>query len=86
MVRWFRRLTHGRVRAQSRWILGPLMLPGRASAGPVLRSQGGSREGSLSRCARGVWVIASNARFSPVPLTTLGRVTRMSHRGLFVHR
>ena len=37
-------------------------------AGSVLRSQGSSREHGLSRCARGVSVIASNARSGPIPL------------------
>ena len=38
------------------------------SAGPGLRSQGSSDKGSLSRCARGVGVIASSARSAPIPL------------------
>ena len=41
---------------------------GGGSAGWVLRSQGSSREHGLSRCARGVSVIASNARSGPIPL------------------
>jgi hypothetical protein len=41
---------------------------GQGSAGSVLRSQGSSREYGLSRCARGVRVIASNARSGPIPL------------------
>jgi len=41
---------------------------GWGSAGSVLRSQGSSREHGLSRCARGVRVIASNARSGPIPL------------------
>ena len=40
---------------------------GEGSAGSVLRSQGSSREHGLSRCARGVRVIASNARSGPIP-------------------
>jgi hypothetical protein len=43
-------------------------VPRRRSAGPVLHSQVGSGEEVLSRFARGVWVIASNARSGPVPL------------------
>ena len=42
---------------------------GWGSAGSVLHSQVGSGEEGLSRCARGVWVIASNARFGPIPLS-----------------
>jgi hypothetical protein len=38
------------------------------AAGPVLRSQEGSGEEGLSRYARGIVVIAFNARSSPVPL------------------
>ena len=38
------------------------------AAGPVLHSQEGSGEEGLSRYARGIVVIAFNARFSPVPL------------------
>jgi hypothetical protein len=41
---------------------------GQGSAGSVLRSQGSSREHGLSRCARGMRVIASNARSGPIPL------------------
>jgi len=41
---------------------------GWGSAGSVLCSQGSSREHGLSRCARGVNVIASNARSGPIPL------------------
>ena len=41
---------------------------GEGSAGSVLRSQGSSREYGLSRCARGMRVIASNARSGPIPL------------------
>ena len=41
---------------------------GQGSAGSVLRSQGSSREHGLSRCARGIEVIASNARSGPIPL------------------
>ena len=41
---------------------------GWGSAGSVLRSQGSSREHGLSRCARGMSVIASNARSDPIPL------------------
>ena len=41
---------------------------GQGSAGSVLRSQGSSREYGLSRCARGMRVIASNARSGPIPL------------------
>ncbi len=41
---------------------------GWGSAGSVLRSQGSSREYGLSRCARGVRVIASNAPSGPIPL------------------
>ena len=38
------------------------------SAGSVLRSQGSLREGELSRCARGVGLIASSACSGPIPL------------------
>jgi hypothetical protein len=38
------------------------------SAGPGLRSQGSSNKGMLSRCARGDGVIASSARYGPIPL------------------
>jgi hypothetical protein len=38
------------------------------SAGPGLRSQGSSNKGMLSRCARGVGVIASRDRSGPIPL------------------
>jgi hypothetical protein len=38
------------------------------SAGPVLRSQEGSGEEGLLRYARGIVVIAFNARSGPVPL------------------
>jgi hypothetical protein len=41
---------------------------GWGSAGSVLRSQGSSREHGLSRCARGMRVIASYARSGPIPL------------------
>ncbi len=41
---------------------------GWGSAGSVLRLQGSSREHGLSRCARGMSVIASNARSGPIPL------------------
>ena len=41
---------------------------GWGSAGSGLRSQGSSREHGLSRCARGMSVIASNARSGPIPL------------------
>jgi len=41
---------------------------GWGSAGSVLCSQGSSREHGLSRCARGMSVIASNARSGPIPL------------------
>jgi hypothetical protein len=40
----------------------------RRSAGSVLRSQEGSGEEWLSRCARGNVVIAFNARCGPIPL------------------
>ena len=48
------------------WRLG--LVGGGGSAGSVLRSQGSSREHGLSRCARGMSVIASNARSGPIPL------------------
>jgi hypothetical protein len=41
---------------------------GESSAGSVLRAQGSSGEGELSRCARGEGLIASNACSGPVPL------------------
>jgi hypothetical protein len=44
------------------------MSRGWGSAGSVLCSQGSSREHGLSRCARGMSVIASNARSGPIPL------------------
>ena len=47
-----------------RWWLGR----GWGSAGSVLRLQGSSREHGLSRGARGMRVIASNARSGPIPL------------------
>ncbi len=45
---------------------------GWGSAGSVLCSQGSSREHGLSRCARGVRVIASNPRSGPIPLPPWG--------------
>jgi hypothetical protein len=41
---------------------------GWGSAGSALRSQVSSGEDRLSRCARGEGLIASNARFGPIPL------------------
>ena len=41
---------------------------GGGCAGPALRSQGSAGEPGLSRCARGMRVIASGARSGPVPL------------------
>ena len=64
------------------WVCGRVVAPWARSCA---RREARGRK-SLSRCARGVWVIASNARFGPVPLKTLGRVTGLSHRGLSVHR
>jgi hypothetical protein len=42
--------------------------PGVDPAGPDLRSQGSSKKERLSRCARGVLLIASRARSGPIPL------------------
>ena len=42
-------------------------MPGSGSAGPGLRPQGSSGQGSLSLCARGGRVIASRARSAPGP-------------------
>ena len=54
---------------RERWV-GWLL--GFGSAGPCLRSQEGSGEGLLSRCARGGGVFAFNARSGTIPLP-LGR-------------
>jgi hypothetical protein len=63
--------THGfQVGAEDR-AFGRDWVHGSGSAGPGLRSQESSGKGTLSRCARGAWVIASRARSGPIPLLSV---------------